>query len=130
MGAIQSSINQMLGTAAASAFAIGHAKKEAEDAAFKASIEKSDLQEETVGLKEDIQKQKWKIEDLNQEMGSLQEDWTPENRLRSVLVQGDIEKANQALKFLKQKMAAKKAMKLRLEETIKRANKWNLGGKK
>ena len=138
MGAIQSSINQMLGTVGAGILGVKHlqTQKEAkeiaaaqlkereEEAAIKASYDKANTVEEIRGLAGQKIEEQQKISDLEEKIYSGPE---PDQRVKAAIYGDEILKSRVAMNTLQQKIKAKGEMVLRLNRVIDRVK---LGGKK
>ena len=128
MGAIQSSINQMLGTVAASAFAVKHTAEQEQEAAVKAAMEKPGIEEEVGQLQEQAYAEQAKAQKTEKQIEEAQKENTPESWQAAGILESELEEGGKALKILNQKIAARKIMVERLQKTINKANKWKLGG--
>lgn len=118
MGAIQSSINQMLGTVAAGAFAIKHTEEQKQEAAVKAAMEKPEVEEEIGQLQEQAYAEQAKAQKTGKQVEEAQNENTPESWQAVGVLEGELEESGKALKILNQKIAARKALVKRLEMTI------------
>ena len=138
MGAIQSSINQMLGTVGAGVLGVKHLQGQKEEkeiaaaqlrdreeeAAIKASLDKANTAEEIRDLAGQKIKEQDKIEDLEDKISTGSE---ANQRLKAAVYGDEILKSRVAMNTLQQKIKAKGEMVLRLNRVIDRVK---IGGKK
>lgn len=131
MGAIQNSINQMTGSIAGAALGLSHVKNQDLAAAEQAGLKVPETKEAIEGLEGDIAQAELDLANKKGELAVISPDTTdPMERLRATDLSNDIAAGEKALGILNEKLVARQAMLGRIEKTMRRADKWSIGGNK